>query len=105
MIKFCSDCGKKVEYKYSPPKFCSDCGSPIGVAHVNESSPISRKVKKAVAINDDETDSEFVPQLKKLEYEIDSFGAEVQQTLGSLAGKSLPSKRKNNIKTFDDLQK
>ncbi len=27
-IKFCTECGKKVEYKFSPPKFCAECGTP-----------------------------------------------------------------------------
>ena len=42
MIKYCSECGAKHEYKFSPPKFCSSCGAPMGVATANESKPLSR---------------------------------------------------------------
>ena len=61
MIKFCSECGTKVEYKFSPPKFCSQCGAPMGVATINESKPLNRNVKasrKIEAISDDETDAD-----------------------------------------------
>lgn len=106
MIKFCSECGTKVEYKFSPPKFCSNCGAPMGVAHVNESKPIDRNVnstRKIKAIADDETDAEFVPEISKLEYEIDTFGSNIIQNIGSLAGKTPPTRKKNNTKRIEDL--
>ena len=106
MIKYCSECGAKHEYKFSPPKFCSNCGAPMGVATMNESKPLSRNVssaKKFKAIGDDETDAEFVPDISKLEYDIEDYTAGVQQTIGSLGGKSLPKKRKSNIKKLDDI--
>ena len=102
-IKFCTDCGKKVEYKFSPPKFCSDCGNPFNAAYVNEDSPISRKVKKIETVADDETDAEFVPQISRLEYEIDDFGMNAQQTMGSLAGKSPPKRKNRTIRDIDNL--
>lgn len=103
MIKYCSECGTKVEYKFSPPKFCSTCGAPMGVAQ-NESKPLNRNVssqRKSQAINDNETDAEFVPNISKLEYEIEKD--DIQQTLGSLGGKTAPNKRKNNVKRLDDI--
>ena len=106
MIKYCSECGAKHEYKFSPPKFCSNCGAPMGVAEANESKPLSRNTtasRKSKPINDTETDAEFVPEISKLDYEIENYGANVQQTIGSLGGKSLPKKRKNNIKRLDDI--
>ena len=102
-IKFCTDCGKKVEYKFSPPKFCSDCGSPFNASYVNEKAPISRKVQKIEAVADDQTDAEFVPHISKLEYEIETFGTNVQQTMGSLAGRSAPKRRSRTVKNIDDL--
>lgn len=102
-IKFCTDCGKKVEYKFSPPKFCSDCGRPFNPSYVNEDPPISRKVKKITSLSEDETDAEYVPSLSKLEYEIDDFGASVQQTMGSLAGKRPPSRKRRSVRDINDL--
>ncbi len=99
-IKFCTDCGKKVEYKFSPPKFCSDCGTPFNASYANEKPPISRKVK---TLNEDETDAESVPHIAKLEYEIEDFGASVQQTMGSLAGQQAPKKRTTTVRDINDL--
>ena len=101
MIKFCSECGTKVEYKFSPPKFCSNCGAPMGVSTVNESKPINRNVestRKIQAISESETDADHVPNISKLEYEIDTFGSEMVQNIGSLAGKKAPTKRTRNVK-------
>ena len=104
MIKYCSECGAKHEYKFSPPKFCSNCGAPMGVATANESKPLSRNTtasRKSKAINDSETDAEFVPDISKLQYEVEID--QTQHTLGSLAGKSAPTKRKSNVKNLDDI--
>jgi len=106
MIKFCSECGVKVEYKFSPPKFCSSCGSPMGIASANESKPLNRNVRaqrKIEAIGEDETDAESVPQISKLEYEIDTFGSEYVQTMGSLLGKETPKKRVIQKRDINDL--
>ena len=106
MIKFCSECGVKVEYKFSPPKFCSSCGAPMGVASVNESKPLNRNVRaqrKIEAIGEDQTDAESVPQISKLDYEIDTFGSEYVQTMGSLMGKEVPQKRVIQRKNINDV--
>lgn len=106
MIKFCSECGVKVEYKFSPPKFCSSCGAPMGVASVNESKPLNRNVRaqrKIEAIGEDQTDAESVPQISKLDYEIDTFGSEYVQTMGSLMGKEVPKKRVIQRKNINDV--
>ena len=102
-VKFCTDCGKKLEYKFSPPKFCPECGCSVGIASVNESTPRRTNSKKITCVNEIETDADSVPYINKLEYEIDSFDSDVQQTMGSLAGKSAPLKKKRNVKHFDDL--
>tara|TARA_Y100000114_G_C11743130_1_gene320132 strand:- start:1381 stop:1704 length:324 start_codon:yes stop_codon:yes gene_type:complete len=106
MIKYCSECGAKHEYKFSPPKFCSNCGAPMGVVLANESKSLNRNIssiKKSKAINDIETDAEFVPDISKLEYDIEDYTNGVQQTIGSLGGKSLPKKRNSNVKKLDDI--
>ena len=101
-IKFCSECGARHEYKFSPPKFCSNCGAPMGVAQ-NESAPPRKTSRKIISVGEDETDAESVPYIEKLEYEIDTCGSDIQHTLGSLGGHSAPTKRKRNVKHIDDL--
>lgn len=105
MIKYCSECGSKHEYKFSPPKFCSNCGDPMGVA-TDESKPLDRKVtsqRKSQAISDNETDAESVPQISKLEYDLEDFGASTQHTLGSLHGKTAPKRKTRIVRDIDNL--
>ena len=102
-IKFCTDCGKKIEYKFSPPKFCAECGAPMGIASVNEASSRRRVSRKIEVLNENETDADSVPHISKLEYEVDDFGASLQQTLGSLFGKSPPKKRERTVRNINDL--
>jgi hypothetical protein len=75
----------------------------MGVAQ-NESKPLNRNTtasRKSKAINDNETDAEFVPNISKLEYEIHKD--DIQHTIGSLGGKTAPHKRKSNVKRLDDI--
>ena len=102
-IKFCTDCGKKIEYKFSPPKFCSDCGAPIGIASASEKSTPRRSLQKIETLNEDETDAQHVPHVSKFEYEIDMFGNDVQQTMASLAGREAPRRKRRSVKSLDDL--
>ena len=69
----------------------------MGVAAANESEPLNRSVRsrrQSKAISDDETDAEFVPQLDRLEYDLDDFGASHNHTIGSLGGKAPMKRRK-----------
>ena len=102
-IKFCTECGARHEYKFSAPKFCSNCGAPMGVANASKPTHQKEVSKKITALNDNETDAESVPRIKKLEYEIDDFGANVNHTLGSLGGRSPLKKFRSNTKNINDL--
>lgn len=90
---FCTECGAKMNYSGSKPKFCSSCGCSMG----GNSKPSSEQPKPEKArrrppsireqmearkqggalIADDETDIDYVPEMKNgLEYSIsnDGFG-------------------------------
>ena len=106
MVKFCFECGHKLEYKFSVPNFCPQCGAKIGggekaVATVKE--PTKQAVKRSVESEDGFTNSQEVPKISKLEFEIENFGADVQHSIGSLFGKRAPTKRQTNIKNINDL--
>ena len=105
MTKFCFSCGHKLEYKFNPPNFCPVCGTQINASLNTESSVKTQETRQKKVSIDKEgyTDSKDVPQLTKLEYELEDFGTSAQQTIGSIFGKRAPTVRKTNIKNIDEL--
>ena len=105
MTKFCFSCGHKLEYKFNPPNFCPVCGTQINASLNTESSVKTQETRQKKVSIDKEgyTDSKDVPQLTKLEYELEHFGTSTQQTIGSIFGKRAPTVRKTNIKNIDEL--
>lgn len=98
MVKFCFECGHKLEYKFNVPNFCPQCGAKIGggekaAATASVEKPVKNVSKKSVEIEDGFTNSESIPRISKLEFEIEDFGYNAQQTMGSLAGIQAPKKR------------
>lgn len=84
---FCSDCGVKIEYNFAKPNFCSKCGANFGSVGQSNARVAEPARKKVSAVSDDETDAEFVPDIRGLDVEIynnKSF------TIGSLAGQNTP---------------
>lgn len=100
---YCTNCGSKITYSVAPPNFCSSCGEAIG-SSVTESkrqpqaeslgasqkskyTPLPKKrplrERPNVALAEDETDIDYVPDISELQYEID-----------------IP---KDNIKSFKDI--
>jgi len=63
-LKFCPECGAKLEYSFAPPKFCSNCGSSISRAPAVETH-----AQRPKASDDDEVD--YVPKIEKLEASIE----------------------------------
>lgn len=72
-VKYCSECGNKIEYKYSPPKFCSNCGSPFGQERKaqNATAPAKRVLGKSREVEEGFTDSSEVPNITRLDVEIE----------------------------------
>ena len=72
-VKYCSECGNKVEFNYSPPKFCSNCGTPFGAVSkkANAAAPIRKQTRKSREVEEGFTDSDNVPDVSKLDLEIE----------------------------------
>ena len=85
---FCSNCGVKIEYNFAKPNFCSKCGTNFGGSQQSQAAveEAPRRSRSSV-ISDDETDAEFVPQLRGLEVEIEKTKT---VTIGSLVGQNTP---------------
>lgn len=98
---YCSHCGSKNTYSVSVPNFCSSCGTSLGSSSSKskETNPKTKKLSQSshpplpkkrssmsreeISLADYETDMDYVPDISKLQYEID-----------------IP---KNNIKSFRDI--
>ena len=75
---FCPECGAKNGYTLKKPKFCQSCGETFAAFGMTNASVSKPSLRAANGKNDDER----VPQLSKLEYEIDMATSKV--TLESL---------------------
>jgi|TARA_B100001094_G_scaffold111522_1_gene107336 hypothetical protein len=85
---FCYSCGVKIEYNFAKPNFCSKCGASFGGEQQSQAAveQVPNQTKASV-VSDDETDAEFVPQLRGLQVEIEKPKT---FTIGSLAGQNTP---------------
>lgn len=104
MTKFCFDCGTKLEYKFNPPNFCPSCGTAISGGKKAKAETVTKNVAaKSVEDADGYTDADFIPNISKLEYEIEDFGESIQQTIGSIGGNQAPKRRQRNVKDISNL--
>ena len=87
---YCQHCGSKNEYSTVKPKFCSSCGQMLA-GDYNEaktstqlkSSSFARRQIQQEVHDEDGTDIYEVPDIPKLEYEIE-FQQDSSFTLGSI---------------------
>lgn len=85
---FCFNCGVKIEYNFAKPNFCSKCGASFGGEQQSKAAvEEAPRQSKASVVSEDETDAEYVPQLRKLDVEIEKPKT---FTIGSLAGQNTP---------------
>ena len=91
---YCNSCGGKIEYLMQKPNFCPSCGATMGsgASPKNRPTPPRAFVADGAAKIDDAegTDIECLPDLHKLEYDIEndgSFGVIGRRTtLGEVMG-------------------
>ena len=75
-FKYCKSCGHKNEFLAMEPKFCSNCGTPMDGSQSQASPQREVQQKKKIdkePLSDYESDSNFVPEIGKLQYEVSSF--------------------------------
>ena len=90
-FQYCSSCGHKIEYMLHVPNFCPSCGIALkeGVTNVAKGKVISKAITEergnAGPLSADETDSCEVPNIQKLEYEVDSNYSSIGTTKFSFA--------------------
>lgn len=88
-VTFCSNCGAKHSFTYAKPKFCSGCGFSLG-PELKKTSASSAPIVDNDFDDEDEdfSNSSFVPQLQKLEIDVEKYSNSNSFTLGSLFGEA-----------------
>jgi hypothetical protein len=106
---FCTQCGFKIIYNHAKPNFCSKCGNSTNVvtaAQFSDETPTfdARISRQSIeAISEDETDADHVPEIGRLQVEIEA-STNSTFSLGTLFGQNAPpsrSRRRNT--TIDDF--
>tara|TARA_R110000868_G_scaffold411088_1_gene701762 strand:- start:1685 stop:1999 length:315 start_codon:yes stop_codon:yes gene_type:complete len=104
MTKFCFHCGTKLEYKFKPPNFCTNCGESTSGEKKTEAKHIPQNAEIALKEDaDGYTNATSIPHIYKLEYEIEDFGSNLQQTIGSIGGQQAPKRRQRSIRDMNNL--
>ena len=97
---FCPECGAKNSYTLKKPNFCQSCGETFAAFGMTNASVSKPSLKSANGKNDDER----IPNLSKLEYEIDMSTSKV--TLESLVQNPLnPDDIQYSAEAKDKYQK
>jgi hypothetical protein len=109
---FCSNCGNKIQYNLAKPNFCTKCGSSLSSIHASEaviSETKTLKVSKVdVDLEEDETDVDGLPNLKKIAVDIENFSENSSFTLGNLFGtptQAFKGRKSRSVDEFIDEKK
>ena len=70
------------------------------VLEIRENADVQQRVLRMSFTQEVKEAGEF---WKKLEYEVENFGSDMQENIGSIFGKNTPTKRRNNSKNINDL--
>ena len=102
---FCTNCGNKIIYTAIPPNFCGKCGNPMNASAIKK---VSTPVKKADDFEDGESeefsDSDEIPSLSSLAYEIENDSGNKSYQLGELFGQPKTLSRRNRPMSLDQLK-
>jgi ribosomal protein L37E len=120
-VIYCSECGKKHEYNFAKPNFCSSCGGSFGAVKLKKQKP--KEEEEGDYEDEDEedfeddgesfTNSTRVPNIRKIQVEVETSAVYSTFDLGSLIGSesnpvpkgSLPQRRNRPTSLEDFKQK
>lgn len=110
---FCTNCGHKMTYSFSPPNFCGKCGTKLNASVATASTPLKTLPKNRKTEEDDWTDdddneeysnSEDLPSISSLAYELENDSTNRQYQLGELFGQARTFNRRNRAVSIDDFK-
>ena len=105
---FCHSCGNKMSYGHAKPNFCNKCGQQLNKSVSVNTAGAESTVEKSVVLSDNETDAESVPNISRLQVEIQHDNNTT--TIGSLISEENAEnketlKRSRSIDEFIDEKK
>lgn len=104
---FCSNCGNKIQYNLAKPNFCTKCGT--GLSSLSVSNEIVKKKNAPdIDLEEDETDIDDLPSLRKIAVDIENFSENSSFTLGNLFGtptQAFKGRRNRSVDEFIDEKK
>ena len=118
---FCPNCGFKTSYQFAVPNFCSKCGKPYiksKANHFSSKRPIVNSMQDPDDDEEDEgwdeddlrimgedfSDSLFVPNIKKINVELDYSNSEVKSfKFGEIFGENVSEGNRFPIKKPKNL--
>ena len=85
-VVFCTDCGHKIEYVGAKPNFCSACG--FNFLGKTIAAKTTKPITTEPSVQEGETEYNYVPNLNKIDCDIDVSGPYKMHTLGQLLNES-----------------
>lgn len=88
---YCQKCGSGVEYTLNKPKFCSGCGTSFAITNASVPKIIKNIPKITQNDEEEEISTERVPDISKLDFEIDvkpNKGYRMDSLMGTHNGQS-----------------
>ena len=120
-VIYCSECGKKHEYNFAKPNFCSSCGVSFGAVKLKKQKPKEEEEDDYEDEDEEDfeddgesfTNSTRVPNIRKIQVEVETSAVYSTFDLGSLIGSesnpvpkgSLPQRRNRPTSLEDFKQK
>ena len=100
---FCHSCGNKMSYGHAKPNFCNKCGQQLNKSVSVNTAGAESTLEKSVVLSENETDAESVPNIGKLQIEIDTTSSSM--TFGSLIGEKEADKTetRSRSRTIDEF--
>jgi len=109
---FCSNCGNKIQYNLAKPNFCTKCGSALSSLAVSNQiasqNNVSNMSKIDIDLEEDETDINDLPNLRRIAVDIESFSENSSFTLGNLFGtptQAFKGRKNRSVDEFIDEKK
>lgn len=113
-LLYCSQCGKKHEYNFAKPNFCSACGYSLGVVLASKQPTAAKAPARKVRPTTDEedfddedfSDTDELPEIDKLEFDVENFSDYNSFSLGSIFGQdqTIPKTTRKRSVSLEDFK-